>query len=52
MDACAEYGVPVMFVGLLEDKRQHHSNWRHRDYDDIGNETWSGNQADALVDVL
>jgi predicted TIM-barrel fold metal-dependent hydrolase len=52
MDACAEYGVPVMFVGLLEDKRQHHSNWRHRDYDDIGSKTWSGDQADALVDVL
>lgn len=52
MDACAEYDVPVMFVGMLEDKRQHHSNWRLRDYDDVGSKHWSNEQAEALVDVL
>jgi predicted TIM-barrel fold metal-dependent hydrolase len=52
MDACAEYDVPVMFVGQLGDKRQHHSNWWLRDYDDIGSKNWSDEQADALVDVL
>ncbi len=52
LDACAEYDLPAMFVGMLEDKRQHHSNWKIREYDDVGNKNWSDEQADALVDVL
>lgn len=52
LDACADYDIPVMFVGQLEDKRQHHSNWKIRDYDEVGSKNWSDEQADALVDVL
>jgi len=52
MDACAEYDVPVMFVAMLEDKRQHHPNWELRDDDETGNKNWSADHADALVDVL
>jgi len=52
MDACAEYDVPVMFVAMLEDKRQHHPNWELRDDDLTGNKNWSRDHAEALVDVL
>jgi predicted TIM-barrel fold metal-dependent hydrolase len=52
MDFCAERDVPVMFVSALEDKRQHHRNWKIRDFEDAGNNSWSDQHVNALISVL
>ncbi|WP_435320912.1 amidohydrolase family protein [Haloarchaeobius sp. TZWSO28] len=52
LEVCVELDVPVILTAAVEDNRKRHPRVRLRGHDELGNQSWSDRQADAIADLL